>query len=606
MSFEAYSVAIRLKLLDGVSTGLIGLASHFSAFNQHVNGSQAGLLKLEGQLQRIKMLGIAGGAAMGLGGGMLYMLEGPIKAAREYELAFTKFKTLNLGEAVNKQADHFARSADIMGVSAKQLMTTMAESVGIFGSYGEAQKYTPKLAALNAANSAIFHGKIGDIDEGATRSLVKFMDRRGLTKDEAGFNRGLDLAEKLVTGSGGFIQFRDLAQFSQQGGTAFRSLSDQGLTNMALLLQEQGGARAGTAMMSIYQNLVAGRTPVKTMHLLEDYGLGKIGQKTSGTVGGRSSTSNTFALNPAYAAVLQADPVEFFRSIFLPKLAAKGITSEAGILKATNDLLSNRTASGQASIMTTQLMQIARDAALTKNAMGDKQVIDQYKKDPNSQWGDLSAKYTNLMLELGEAALPLVVKAIGGLISVVKGLTDFARNFPTTTKVLMVAFSGLGALMLAGGAVTLIVAGFKALGLALLLSKGAGLGAMLMETASGIGALSLQLAKAGIGQIAAVGAAGYAGYQAGSWLNNKFHLDEKIGGLFSQSYDPNATATRGKSTIAGKGGSGLTVHTQINMDGRKVADAVTAHQARGVASPYGGANFDGTMHPATVVMNQSH
>ena len=55
MSFEAYSVAIRLKLLDGVSAGLIGLASHFSAFNKHVNGTQAGLTKLEGQLQRIKI-----------------------------------------------------------------------------------------------------------------------------------------------------------------------------------------------------------------------------------------------------------------------------------------------------------------------------------------------------------------------------------------------------------------------------------------------------------------------------------------------------------------------------------------------------------------------
>src|SRR5258708_1921031 len=137
MSFEAYSVAIRLKLIDGVGAGLIGLAAGFSNLNKHVAGSRAGLGDLEQKLGRIKMLGLAGGGLLALGVGGLELLSAPLKAAREYELAFTKFKTLNLGDAVNAQADKFARSANIMGVSAKQLMTTMSEAVGIFGSFGE-------------------------------------------------------------------------------------------------------------------------------------------------------------------------------------------------------------------------------------------------------------------------------------------------------------------------------------------------------------------------------------------------------------------------------------------------------------------------------------
>lgn len=587
MSFEAYSVAVRLSLIDNVASGLIGLASHFNTLNRHVAGTQAGLTAIEGQLNRIKMLGLAGGAAFAVGVGGLALLEAPIKAAREYELAFTKFKTLNLGDAVNAQADKFARSANIMGVSAKQLMNTMSESVGIFGSFQEAQKYVPQIAALNVANSAIFHGKIGAIDEGGTRALMKFIDRRGGTRDQASFDRNLNLAERVVTGSGGFIQFRDLAQFSQQGGVAFRGLSDQGLTNMALLLQEQGGARAGTAMMSIYQNLVAGRTPVKTMHMLEDFGLGHIRQQTNGTLGGRSSTGNTFALNGAYAAMLQADPATFFRDIFLPKLAAHGITSESGILKATNDLLSNRTAAGQASIMTTQLLQIARDASLTKNAQGANAVIGQYAQDPNARWANLQAKYQNLMVELGEAALPLVTKAVTGLTWVVTKLTSFAHNFPGTTKALITAFTLLAGASIAGGAIALTTAGIKALGLALTLGGGAGgLGASLMSVAGALGV---------VGKAAAAFGGGYA---IGSYLNDKFSLDEKIGGyfdrLFHSEYDPNKPSNFVRGHI--NRGGGATSH--VYMDGQKVGSIVTKHQSKALNSPQTGiSDFDSRQSP---------
>lgn len=58
--------------------------------------------------------------------------------------------------------------------------------------------------------------------------------------------------------------------------------------------------------------------------------------------------------------------------------------------------------------------------------------------------------------------------------------------------------------------------------------------------------------------------------------------------------------------VAGKGGSGITVRTQINMDGRKVAEAVTTHQARSLSAPIGGANFDGSMQMAPVLLNQAH
>jgi hypothetical protein len=617
--FEAYSVAIRLKLLDSVSSGLTGLAGQFAAFNRHVNGSQASLTALEGQLKRIKLMGVIGGAAVGVGALGLSLFRAPLEAAREYELAFTKFKTLNLGDAVNKQADQFARGADIMGVSATQLMQTMSESVGLFGSFAEAQKFAPKIAALNAANSAIFHGKIGAIDEGGTRSLMKFIDRRGGTKDEASFDRNLNLAEKLVTGSGGFIKFQDLGTFSQQAGTAFRSLSDSGLLNMALLLQEQGGARAGTALMSVYQNLVAGRTPVKTMHFLEDLGIGHITQHTTGTVGGKKSTGSTFELLPAYAAMLQADPTQFFGTVVPRLLSQRGITGDSDVLKAVNAMLSNRSASSQASIMTTQQLQLLRDANLAKNAMGVDQVQTAFKNDPNAKWADLMAKYKNLMIELGETVLPIATRAVGGLTTAIKWAISFAREFPIVTKGLVIAFGVLSGLMVAGGAITLTTAGFRALGLSLALSKGAGLGAQLLDVANGFGAVASRLGKLGI--LAGVGYGAYEGtrWVADSGISKGLNLlgfsgaakkwdNWSLGGslfdAFHGSYDPN---TKGSRFVSGSK-SGGNRPTQVNMmvNGRKLGEVLLGPLGFSLGAPNGGANFDGTLTLPTVVMNQAH
>jgi hypothetical protein len=539
--------------------------------------------------------------AGGIGG--LELLGGPIKAAREYELVFSKFKMLNLGEAVNAQADQFARGTNLMGVSAKELMATLSESVGLFGNYADAQKHAAQLAQLSVANSAVFAGKIEGLDEGSTRSLLKFMDRRGaLGGDEKKYQETLNLAEKIVTGSGGFTQFRDLAAFSQQGGTAFRALSDEGILKMALLLQEQGGSKAGTALMSGWQNLVAGRTPVKTMYALADIGIGTVGEITHGTVGGKQSTSKVLT-DIKDSKLYQENPVEWYRTTFLGALAAHGITSEGDILKWTNLLLSARTASGQASIMDTQTLQAIRDASLAKNAKGADEVIKQFNTDPNQRWIDLSKKYQNMLLELGESALPLVTKAMGYLLTAVRGITSFAREFPTTTKLLVGTFAVLAGMAVAGGAIALTVAGFQGLGL--VLRFGGGLGPLLSSVTSGIAGLASKLGGIGglLGKAGLVGAAGVAGYELGSWLNTKFKLDEKIGGFLAPSYDPNKPATHPSPYIAPrKTDTQVRVHTQVNMDGHRVADIVSEHQADSFGAGKG-QDYDPTLNAPHVGLN---
>ncbi|TCG09364.1 hypothetical protein BZM27_06070 [Paraburkholderia steynii] len=373
-------------------------------------------------------MGLMSDALIPLGAGMVTYYVGKqfYEGAKDYQDAFMRFKSLNLGDQVNAEADKFVKATKVYGVSQTELMKALGESVGLFGSFDEAKKFTPDLLTLGKANSAVFGDKNGHLDDEGLKSLLKFIDRRGGFKDEATFKRNLDLAEKMVTGSSGFLKFNDLGAFSQNAGTAFRTLSDEGLLEMEGLLIEQGGQKAGTAWMSLYQNLVAGRTPKKTMGLLQDLGLGTLQMQEHGSVGGKPLKSLVMA-DIKESALLQSNPPKWMRDVLIPTMQAHGITSEAQQLKAVNDILSNRTASGQGSIMTTQQFQLLRDFHLARGAMGADKVSGMFKDSASGAEADFDAAWTDFKKQFGTTMLPQIT-------SMLKTGTDLLRSLASITE----------------------------------------------------------------------------------------------------------------------------------------------------------------------------
>jgi hypothetical protein len=372
-------------------------------------------------------VGLMSDALIPLGAGMVTYYVGKqfYEGAKDYQDAFMRFKSLNLGDKTNAEADKFVKATKVYGVSQTELMKALGESVGLFGSFDEAKKFTPELLTLGKANSAVFGDKNGQLDDEGLKSLLKFIDRRGGFKDEATFKRNLDLAEKMVTGSSGFLKFKDLAGFSQNAGTAFRSLSDEGLLEMEGLLIEQGGQKAGTAWMSLYQNLVAGRTPKKTMGILQDLGLGTLQMQEHGSVGGKPLKSLVMT-DIKGSALLQADPPKWMRDVLIPSLVAHGITSDAAQLKAVNDIISNRTGSNQGSLMTTQQFQLLRDFKLAKGAMGAGQVGGMFKDSASGAEADFDAAWTDFKKQFGTTMLPQITNML-------KVGTDMLRSLASVT-----------------------------------------------------------------------------------------------------------------------------------------------------------------------------
>ena len=112
-------------------------------------------------------------------------------------------------------------------------------------------------------------------------------------------------------------------------------------------------------------------------------------------------------------------------------------------------------------------------------------------------------------------------------------------------------------------------------------------------------------------------AAGAAGYAAGTWLNNKFgnpnlgslyydrlhHADGSFRpwGFLSNETSAEANKRFAKEAIPPPNMQSVQVHTQINLDGRKVGEAVTHHQANEASKAFSGASsFDGRMMLAPV------
>jgi hypothetical protein len=454
MLYEAYKVAVQLSIVDKVSPFLRAFSGQLQAAGKDADVLQK---KIEG----IGKLAKAGGALMLGGVGMLASLKGPVDEAIKYQNALTRFKQMNLGDAVNKDADAMARHANAFGNSATQMMNTIRDLHAAFGSYEEAKHFAPMIAQLNAANSAIY-GEGHGIDESETKALAKVIEMRGGTVNQAAFMRELDLMQRMKNATGGVLDATTLRAFMSTAGIAGRSLSDQGLMKMSGLIMEMGGNRAGTALMSMYQNLVAGRTTKKAMSEIAALGLGEIAEVHSGHVGGSKKTT-TILKNVKGEDQLRNDPVGWIGNVLLPQLASKGITSQNDILKIINDILSNRTGANQASITATQLGVVLKDATNAINAKGVSGTIDDARGTASGRLADFHAKLSTLGQVIGENVLPVLTPLISGL-------TDLAREaakHPIILRVLTAGFIGLAAAMSFGGTIMLLTAGFKGLGVAM-------------------------------------------------------------------------------------------------------------------------------------------
>lgn len=589
--FEAYSVGIKLSLTNNVSAGLAYLIGHFQRLNSHIQSSEQGLNSMEARLLRLQRLGLVGGVLTGVGAFGLYALKGPYEEAKRLEQAKADFRALNLTKSENEQA--FATAAV---TSQKVLGTTITENVRLvtdlhtaFGDLHHAIEYAPAFAKFLAVAKVRGGEHAGD---GLVYNAVKALEHRGgkVTGSPGAFDDELSRMSQVYVGSGGRVGPADYFHASQTGKLAY-SLADKEFLYgpFAAYMQAKSGSTAATAMMTAYSSLAGGHMDGKAKAFMQSLGLASKDGKglREDLVGEYSSRPDLFIQNVLTPAI---------KKRYGLNLTDEQIAELIGrnFNRNTGDFLGWFILNHQKAL---------KDAAIFGHSQTYTAAYDAYRKTPEGAEQAFSSGMTNLKAIIGTAYLPMIVDGLTKLAPALMKLADWAREHQGIVKALAVATALAAGLAVVSGTMALMTSAIRAVGLAI--SMGGGLPGMLMGVADGLTSLAASLGKLG-----AVGAVGYAGYKLGEhvvkpgidWLVTKATGKENTLGtaLFNAFHDESwitaPTRTNSQYVRGRTFGEDHQLRTTINIDGRKVAEAVTHHQGKESARPTTGiSGFDPSM-----------
>ena len=622
MSFEAYKIAVKLSLVNNVSTGLVALATQFQALNSHINGANASMSQLERKMLGIKRMGLIGGAMAGAGAFGLSLFAAPLEEAKKFQTEEAKFASLGFGDKVTNQAVQFANGMKTIGTSATENLALVSDAMAVFKDLHHAEFAAPIMAKMKFANEAVFGKEGGGANERKFMDMLKVIEFRGGLSSQQEFGTQADYVQKVIAGSRNRVDAGQLLAALKTGGVALSQRSNESFyLGSEPLIQEFGGQRYGTGAMSIYQNLVQSRGTITAQQELDRLGLLDRSKIEFNSLGKLKK-----ALPGAFkgSEILEKQgELALLNQVLLPAFAAKGITSDEDVVRELGMIIGNRTGSGLMARIFQQRNTIAMQSEANKSAMGIDQLSGAANKTLAGKELDLHAKWRDVLKELGTTVLPIAIKAVEGLTDVLKGVIAFAREFPLLTKGLTIAFGVLAGLVAVGGTIMLAKSAFMALGLA-------------MPTA-GIRGLAMSLGKAGLAGAAIVGV-----YEIGKLafalkdLWDATHREGVTLSKYSQDRIANmspqekarfdamdgdfkplqplpsggmrATGSSASPYIAGRTTAGQTINNTIVMpDGRVLAKVVTEQWGNESRRPSAaGTRFDGSMSPVSPGMTGAH
>jgi len=453
-----------------------------------------------------------------------------------------------------------------------------------------------------------------------------------------------DFMQHVLSGTGGRVTPKDYLAFMKTGGVAARLQSNEVFYyEMEPLIQEIGGMRAGTGLMSAYQNLGQGRTTLRAARELERLGL--VDQKLAEY----DKLGHLLQIKPGGVRggdLAGSDPMKMLTDVLLPAFKAHGIdiTDNKAVINELSTVITNRTASALYATLFQQMDKIAKNMAVDAKAMGIKGLEEKAEGTPAAAEIKASNAWKDLRIQMGLDIIPIIIPMLNGLAGGLKALATAAHDHPIITSGLLLVAGAIGALAAVGGTVVLAVAGLKALAFVFTLPGFAG--ASLTGLAGNLGLVARGMLGM-LGPIAAVVAAlAYfkppddvvekrlkdaqknplgVGKPGEGWLDNLFGFeaepDDESAGLNTNRWAPPEPRVYGKVTAplpplssssaqpSPAADPGLVdriaaaikaaLHgTAVMMDGQTVGRLVTDHQAReGDRPPSSSSLFDMRMAP---------
>ncbi|HDU8426896.1 phage tail tape measure protein [Acinetobacter baumannii] len=412
---------------------------------ENLNRIQKSHSNMSGNVRTAAMYG-AGMAATGAAA--FYQMRKPIDESKRVDVEENRIASLGFGKKATDEAIQYAKAMKTFGTSTLDNLTLVRDGVTAFGDVHHAQWVAPTLAKMKFANEAMY-GEHGVENEKKFMDMLKVIEMRNGLKSKESFQEQANIIQQVITATGGRVQAEEWLNVIKTGGIAAKGMDNKAFYyKMEPLVQEMGGHRVGTSMMSAYQNLYQGRTTQRAAANLDKFGLIGDYSKVKHNKTGDLSYLDIGAIKGA--DLFKKDQFAWMEQVLVPALNAKGITKEGDVIDAIGSIFSNRTASNLFAQMYMQRDQIHKNAKLNEGAFNIDQLNKQAQGSTSGKELEARAKLNDAYLQFGQTILPIYTQALVMASSALQGFTGWMQQNPTLAKAL-----GTGLLVIAGGLVAI-------------------------------------------------------------------------------------------------------------------------------------------------------
>jgi hypothetical protein len=476
MASETHELSLLLTLQDRASQGLSAFVRNLEHSHQAAYRSNSVLSNLSTTMTR----GVETGRLIGDVWRRQYdSLHVYTDEAMKLLRAQEKFKAINLSPEENKKAFDAVRQTvqDIKGTTFTGVTENLTDLHTAIGNLHEAIGALPVASKFRFNLETYFSDKFSPEEiEGNIRSGFKFLEMVGAiratgeqgpegkrtftTEDHHRMEEYFNRAAQMTAATGGRVTPNELLQMAQTGGTALQGLSLRGLTNLSGVVNEISGTRTGTALQTLFQQVVAGRIQQKGLVEWQRLGLldtKKVEFNKSGIV--KRMSAGAIPIGD----YLQEDPMKFADAL-RDAMQKHGVDTNdpKAVIKELGALKMPRTAMEITSLFINQRDRMMKEAGITEHAKGitgqfdENSELAKYKRfeaamtnfrasvgTPMLEWaGKIADKLTPLMTFFGEH--PRIARWTAELLIGTKALSGFGQSlFYLKASGLLGAFGGM-------------------------------------------------------------------------------------------------------------------------------------------------------------------
>jgi hypothetical protein len=309
---------------------------------------------------------------------------------------------------------------------------------------------------LSAISGAVT-GKATDSNKAirAAEMMGYTVDRATGKLDPARLKQFLDYLAAAEITTHGLVNEKTLFQAAQTGSLAMKNLSLVGLQKLTPLLSEQGGFRTGTALQSMFQQMIGGVMPERILKDWSKLGLLNMKDVTPTKTGARIGEHAFDSMSG-----MESDPIGTLQKVLLPALVAHGITNPLEQQKEIFRLMSRNTTQRMTGNVLAQLVQIAKDVVMQQQVPSSQSTIDNFNAhDLQFNLNNMAGAWTSFSEIFGKAVIPVVIPALRAITEALMFFGGEMKAHPTIAKDILITAGIIGGLALIVGTVATVFGG---------------------------------------------------------------------------------------------------------------------------------------------------